>query len=134
MTVSCRTESPGAFRQVVTVDAHTLHADLPPASGGTGSAPGAHDYFDASLAVCKALTACVVAKQRGMALDRVSVEVRRDDSQERQGVYALEVRLAFEGALSPEEKQKLSDVLLRCPVHKLMTTADVRITHAPLAG
>jgi putative redox protein len=132
MTVSSRTEQPPSFRQVVTIDAHTLHADVGEALGGAGSAPGPHDFFDAALATCKALTAAHYAKQRGIALGRVAVEVTRDDSQERQGTYVLTVKLSFEGGLSEAEKQKLHDVVARCPVHKLMTQVKVEIRQLPL--
>lgn len=131
MTVSSRTEQPPSFRQVVTIDAHTLHADVGEALGGASSAPGPHDYFDAALATCKALTATYYAKQRGIALDRVAVEVTRDDSQERQGTYVLTVRLRFEGGLSDADRHKLHDVVARCPVHKLMTTTTVEIRQLP---
>lgn len=127
MTVRSHTESPPQFRQVVAVDAHTLHADVSAALGGTASAPTPHDLFDASLATCKALTACVYAKQRGIALERVTVEVERDDSQERQGTYVLIVKLGLEGGLSDADRHKLHDVVSRCPIHKLMTTATVEI-------
>lgn len=132
MGIACETETAGGMRQVLSIGAHTLHADLTEASGGTGSAPGAHDYFDASLAACKALTATLYARKRGMALERVRVEVTRDDSLERQGAYVLTVRLGFDGALTDAEKEKLYDVVSRCPVHKLMTTTTVEIKQLPL--
>ncbi len=130
--VDCRTETPGAFRQIVTVDAHTLHADVTPAMGGQDSAPGAHEFFDVSLATCKALTATWYAKKNNMALDRVEVHVESDRSHEREGTYVLHVSLAFFGGLSDAEKQKLHDVVGRCPVHKLMTTATIDIQTKPL--
>jgi putative redox protein len=132
MPVDCQTETPGGFRQVVRVDAHTLHADVNAASGSTGSAPGPHDYFDVSLATCKALTATWYAKKNGIALDRVEAHVERDDSRERQGTYVLRVKLAFFGALSDAETAKLFDVVSRCPIHKLMTSTTVEIETAPL--
>lgn len=132
MPVDCQTEKPGAYRQVVRVDAHTLHADVSAALGSEGSAPGPHDYFDVSLATCKALTATWYAKKNGIRLDRVEAHVERDDSKERQGTYVLRVKLAFFGALSDAEKAKLYDVVSRCPVHKLMTTTTVEIETAPL--
>lgn len=134
MAVECRTEEPGSFRQVIRVDAHTLHADVGPALGGQGSAPGAHDLFDASLAACKGLTATWYAKKNGLALDRVEVRVERDDSRERQGTYVLRVRLAYHGALSAADKARIHDAVTRCPVHKLMTTATVEVETAPLAA
>ena len=132
MTIRSVTENPGKFRQVVHIDAHTLHADLKQAVGGEDSAPGPHDLFDASLATCKALTVAVYAKSRKMALEGVSVEVTRDDSEERKGTYKLAVKLAFQGALSAEDKAKLHDISQRCPIHKLMTSSTIEITTLPL--
>ena len=131
MPVDVRTEKDRATRHVVTIDGRTLHADLGVEAGG-GTAPGAHDYFDASLAVCKALTAVAYARVKGFALDRVEAHVERDDSKEREGTYVLRVRLAFHGALSDAEKQRIHEVLGRCPIHKLMTTATVDVQTAPL--
>lgn len=132
MILTSKTESPGGYRQIVTIDAHTLHADVGPALGSEGSAPGPHEYFDASLATCKALTATWYAKKNNIALERVEVEVERDDSKERQGTYVLKVKLQFFGGLSDAEKQKLHDIAGRCPVHKLMTTTTIEIETAPL--
>ena len=136
MAIVSRNEVPGRMRQVVTVDAHTLHADVAVASGGEASAPGPHEYFDTALATCKALTAMVYARARNYALDRVEAHVERDDSRERQGVYVLHVKLAFHGALSDEEKRKIHDAVGRCPVHKLMTQGrtEVLTELAPAAG
>lgn len=131
MSILCKTETPSGMRQVITFDAHTLHADVAEALGGANSAPGPHDYFDVSLAACKALTATVYARARKIPLERVIVEVTRDDSRERQGTYALSVKLDFEGP-SPEEKAKIHDALTRCPIHKLMTTTTIEITQLPL--
>jgi putative redox protein len=133
MTIECRTETPGEARQVITIDAHTLFVDMSRAAGGGGSAPGAHDLFDASLAACKALTAVVYARARNMSLDRVIVKVNRDDTEERQGRYVLTVSIDFEGGLTDEERTKLHGVLDRCPVHKLMTKTTVEIVTLPLS-
>ena len=131
--VRSETEVPSKFRQIVRVDAHTLRADVLPEVGGEGSAPGPHEYFDVSLATCKALTAAWYAKRKKLALDRVEVLVTRDDTKEREGLYKLHVELAYFGALSDEEKKQLHDAVGRCPVHKLMTTATISIETAPLA-
>ncbi len=134
MTIAARTAESGKFRQILEVDGHAFQADVTPALGGEGAAPGPHELFDASLAACKALTAHWYAKKNGIALERVETKVERDDSKERQGTYVLRVRIAFFGALSEAEKHKLYDVVARCPVHKLMTTSTVEIETAPLEG
>jgi putative redox protein len=131
--IDCETERPGEFPQVLRVrELHTLHADVTASLGSTDSAPGPHDYFDAALAACKTLTATWYAKKNGIPLDRVEAHVERNDSREREGTYVLDVSLAFHGALSDAQKQKLYDVVGRCPVHKLMTTSTVEINTKPL--
>jgi len=42
------------------------------------------------------------------------------------------VRLAFHGPMTDAQREKLYDAVGRCPVHKLMTTAEVTIETAPL--
>lgn len=133
MTAHSQSESNGASRQVVTINAHTLFADLTPAPGETSSAPDPHDYFDVSLATCKALTAVWYARKNAIALERVEAYVDRDASKERAGTYGLHVKVAFFGPLSEEEKTKLFDVIERCPIHKLMTSTTVEISSEMLA-
>lgn len=126
MPILVATETPGGSRQVITVDAHTLYADTTAANGG-GTAPNPHDIFDAALASCKALTATLYARMKGMKLDRVVAEIQRDDTQEKQGTYVLDVRLRFEGDLTDAERQRLHDIAARCPIHKLMTTSTIEV-------
>lgn len=133
-TVQCATEKPNSFPQVLQVRTHTFRADVGPSAGGTDTAPGAHDYFDAALAACKALTATWYARKHQMPLERVESRVERDDSGERQGKYLLKVRLAFHGPLSDEQRSRLYAAVSACPIHKLMTTAEVQIETAPLGS
>jgi putative redox protein len=129
--IDCETERPNEYPQRIRVREHTLHADVGAALGGTDSAPDPHDYFDAALVACKTLTATWYAKQHGIPLERVEAHVERDDSKERQGTYVLEVRVAFHGPLTEEQRTKLYNAVARCPIHKLMTTTDVQIETAP---
>lgn len=126
-TIDCQTERPGEYPQVLRVRSHTLRADVGPASGSTDSAPGAHDYFDAALAACKALTATWYARRHGIPLERVESHVERDDSDERRGKYRLRVRVAFHGPMTDEQRAALHRAVGACPIHKLMTTTEVEI-------
>jgi putative redox protein len=132
MTIDCETERPNELAQVLRIRKHTLRADLGPGLGGTDSAPGAHDYFDAALAACKTLTATWYAKKNGIALERVEAHVDRDDKDERSGRYVLKVRLRYHGPITDEERSRLHAAVARCPVHKLMTSTEVVIETAPL--
>lgn len=131
-SVHCKTERPGAYRHRIEIRAHELHADLLAAEGGEDSAPGAHDYFDASLAACKALTAMWYAKKNGFPLEGVECDIDRDDSEERSGKYKLLVRLAFHGPLTDEQRTRIYAAAAKCPVSKLMTTSEVLVETAPL--
>ncbi|HEX5655645.1 MAG TPA: OsmC family protein, partial [Polyangiales bacterium] len=101
-------------------------------NGGHDVGPTPHELFDASLAACKTTTAHWYAKRANMPLESVEVKIERDDSQERQGVYKLNVSLTYHGPLTDEQRTKLHSAVTRCPLHKLMTTTEVIIETAPL--
>ncbi len=132
MIIDCESEQANEYPQVMRIGKHILHADVGPDSGSTDSAPGPHEYFDASLAACKTLTAIWYAKRNKIPLERVESHVERDASEERKGIYRLHVRLAFHGPMTDAQRAKLHDVVGRCPIHKLMTTTTVEIITAPL--
>ena len=130
MTVTVNTVSAEGFRHSVHIDDHELFADVPASSGGEGTAPEPHDYFDAALGAFKALTLKMYAKKKDIALTGVTVEVKRDNSEEQKGKYALHVKLTLKGVLTDAQREELHRVADRCPIHKLMTTTDVSIeTH-----
>ena len=130
--IDCETETPNTFPQTLRVRTHTLRADVGQAAGGTDSAPDPHDYFDAALAACKALTATWYAKRNGIPLERVESHVERDDREERAGKYRLNVRLVFHGPMSDADRERLYAAVSKCPIHKLMTSAEVVVDTAPL--
>ncbi len=127
MTITVNTESSEGFRHSVQIDEHLLFADVPKAVGGEGSAPEPHDYFDAALGTCKALTLKLYAQKKGIPLTGVTVEVKRDNSEEQKGKYGLQVKLTLKGVLSNAEREELLRVADRCPVHKLMTSTEVSV-------
>lgn len=130
MTVTVNTVSHDSFRHSIDIDGHPIYTDLPPSMGGEGSAPTPHDYFDAALGACKALTVKLYAQKKSIPLTGVTVEVKHDAEQEQQGKYALHVKLTLKGVLTDAQRQELHRVADKCPVHKLMTTAEVTIeTH-----
>lgn len=129
-TIDCETVRASEYPQTLHVRAHTLAADVGVDAGGTDSAPAPHDYFDAALASCKALTAHWYAKRHAIPLERVETHVERDDSRERNGLYRLRVRIAFHGPLSDDQRRALERAVANCPVHKLMTTSEVEIETA----
>lgn len=123
-TIRISTES--GLRHRIEIGEHQqLHCDVPVALGGEDSGPEPHDLFDAALGACKALTLMIYAKQKGLPLESLDVRVMRDDSQERQGIYRLNVELDLHGALDEPQRQQLLRIADKCPVHKLMTNVEV---------
>lgn len=114
--------------QRISIGPHTLHSDVSVELGGAGSAPEPHDLFDAALGACKALTLALYAKQRGLPLQGLDVTLNRDDSQERQGVYRLNIELTLHGALDDAQRQQLLRIADKCPIHKLMTSSTIEVS------
>ena len=63
MPVTVNTLNHDNFRHSVNINNHELFTDLPKSLGGDDSAPSPHDYFDAALASCKALTVKLYAQK-----------------------------------------------------------------------
>ncbi|MBZ5487905.1 OsmC family protein [Halomonas aquamarina] len=117
------------FRQRVEINSlEALYVDVPKAVGGEGSAPDPHDYFDISLGACKAITVQMYAKRKQWPLEAVTVTIHRDDSEEAEGTYKLTVVLALHGISDPEQRARLEEISLRCPIQRLMTQATIDIT------
>ena len=130
MTVTVNTVPHEGFRHSIKMDDYEVFTDVPKALGGEGSAPGPHDYFDAALAACKALTLKMYAKKKDIPLTGVTVEIKHNAEQEQQGKYKLHVKLTLKGVLTDAQRDELHRVADKCPIHKLMTTADISIeTH-----
>jgi putative redox protein len=129
--VRCETITASSYPVVVHLREHTFNSDLSTTSGGSDSAPGPHDFFDAALATCKAETSMWYAKRHDIPLERVECVVESDDSQERTGVYAFRVRLTFHGPLTDEQRAQLHRAAAACPITKLMTTSEIRIETDP---
>jgi len=127
MTIDCRTDPPGSLRHVLRIGPHTLVADMPFEAGGDDGGPSSHDLFDASLAACMAQTAVMYARLHQLSLERVLLHVERDASREREGTYALNVTVGFEGDLSVDQRARMLQIIDRCPVHKLMTVRTIEI-------
>jgi putative redox protein len=115
------------MKHTITVRQHSLVADEPESNGGEDSGPTPHDLFDSALGACKALTTLWYANRKQIPVEGIEVTVDRDDSEERKGLYRLQVTLALSGPLSETQRQELLNVAMKCPVHKLMAQATVEI-------
>ena len=127
MQIIVRTDPTALMRHIIDVRDHHLATDLAVEGGGEDTGPNPHDFYDASLGACKALTVRWYARRKNMPLDDVRVGIVRDASQERQGVYRLTATVTLHGALTDAQRQELLSVAAKCPVHKLMTSVTTEV-------
>jgi len=127
MTIVVTRDRAGKMRHTVAVRQHSLVVDEPVTNGGEDLGPTPHDLYDSALGACKALTTLWYARRRNIPVEGIEVSVERDDSEERKGVYRLDVTLALSGPLSEEQRRELLDVASKCPVHRLMAQARTEI-------
>lgn len=127
MTIHIQRDKTGPMRQTVRIRQHQFTADQPVAGGGEDAGPDPHELYDAALGTCKALTVLWYANRKGLPLEDVLVQVNRDGSREREGVYKLKATMTLVGPLTPEDRERLLQVAAKCPVHKLMTEVTTEI-------
>ena len=120
MIVVERISSEGTAHRI-TIGVHELIVDMKTTDGGTGAGPDPHDLYDAALGACKALTMLWYAQREDIPLEGIRIGVSRDASEEREGVYSLTARVAIDGPMTGDQKDRLIAVADKCPVHKLMT-------------
>ena len=127
MSIAIKRKSPSAMAQTISIRGHELLADEGTSNGVEDSGPTPHDFYDAALGACKALTVLWYARKKEIPVDDVQTVVERDDSGERAGVYKLTARMKISGALTDTQLAELLAVAKKCPVHKLMTTVTTEI-------
>jgi putative redox protein len=114
----------GPMQQVIEIGPHRLLTDVSPQFGGEGSGPEPHDLLAAALAACTTLTVNLYAKRKGWQLDEVQVTIRHGQEG---AAYALHRSIRYVGTLTEEEKQRLTDIANKCPVHKTLS-GQIQIT------
>ncbi len=128
MTIELKRVRPAATAQTIQIGKHNLTADMTLPEGGAGEGPSPHDFYDAALGACKALTVLWYANKKGIPVDDIRTSIRRDSSAEKSGIYRLAATLHVSGALSDEQIKELESVAGKCPIHKLMTAITTEIS------
>ncbi|MGE5651046.1 MAG: OsmC family protein [Bacillota bacterium] len=113
----------GKLQHVIEIGPHHLLTDAPAALGGEDTGPEPHDLLAAALAACTALTVTMYAKRKGWPLDDIDVRIEHGKLEQ---AYVLTRRIAYIGDLSPEQRDMLTAVANKCPVHKTLS-GEIRI-------
>jgi putative redox protein len=123
------------LQQTVTVGPHRLIADEPVAVGGEDSGPGPYDLLLAGLGACTSMTMRLYADRKSLPLDRVTVTLKHNrihaqdctECETREGMLdQIERVIAMDGALDPDQRQRLMEIADKCPVHRTLKS-EIRI-------
>jgi putative redox protein len=114
---------------------HHLIADEPPSAGGADTGPNPYGLLLSALAACKIMTAQMYADRKGWAVKRITAELENykvagkdcEDCETNSAakVDIIEVSLKFEGDLTAEQIQRLTQIADRCPIHRTLTSETV---------
>ncbi len=117
----------GKFAQWVRTPTHEFIADEPESYGGTDHGPTPYDLLLAALGTCTSMTMQMYAERKGIALDKVRIELEhsRDHHEdcvdcEKEGVPIQVIDRAIElsGELTEDQRKRLMEIADKCPVHK----------------
>lgn len=108
----------GATKSLVAANQFVTEADTtPPAGRGDGFRP--HELLEAALASCTAITLRMIADQRALNLDSITVSVEVDRSNADETVFQTKINLM--GHLSDDERELLVRSARTCPVRKTLS-------------
>jgi putative redox protein len=101
------------------VSGHKLRTDVSERLGGTNEGPEPHDYLEASLAACTAITVQMYANRHGIPLvsSDVKIKITKEGS-----VNKINRTIEFQGELLTEhQRNSLFAIAEKCPLHNFLT-------------
>ena len=129
------------YVQSVLVGPHLLQGDEPGSVGGSDAGPNPYELLLAALGTCTSITVRMYADRKQWPLKSVHIElsyarVHADDctacDKELKLVDGIEMKLAFFGELSESQRQRLTEIANKCPVHRtLESPIPIRARLAP---
>jgi putative redox protein len=110
---------------------HDFIADEPESIGGNDFGPSPYDYLSASLAACTVMTLKMYAQRKKWDLEEVYVYItyskkHSDDlmleTDVPKYIDVLQKKIELVGTLDEAQRQRLTEIASRCPVHKTLIT------------
>lgn len=138
-TVKVESKLDSKFKIESTVSGHQVVVDQPAAAGGSGAGPTPLEYLFVALAGCIGTIGRIVAMQKKIALNGMTVSVEGDinvdgllgkSTDDPVGFSEIRVNVDVEADMTAEEKEAfVHDVDARCPVSwNLLNASSVKVS------
>ena len=111
----------GKFQLQINTGKHQLFADEPDSFGGLDSGPSPFQLLGSALAACMTMTVRLYADRKGWPVKRIRTAVGHTREPDQEPRDRFDVRLAFEGELDAEQRERMVEIAGKCPVHRALT-------------
>ena len=119
------------YQVEITADNHRWVSDEP-RGVGDDAGPNPYDLLLGALGACKAITVQMYARKKGWLLEGVQAalstyKIHAKDCEDCESdpnakIDLIEVEISFQGELTPEQIQRLTEISERCPVHQTLVS------------
>lgn len=109
---------------------HRWSADEPIEAGGSDEGPTTYELLLGALAACTCITVALYCRRKGWSLEAIHAEfshdrIHADDcadcEQEHRGLIdRIRSRITITGDFDDEQRRRLAQIAVRCPVHKTL--------------
>jgi uncharacterized OsmC-like protein len=130
ITADLTLEPADGYRVELRNGRHVWNADEPADAGGTDTGPNPYELLLGALGACTLITLGLYARRKGIPLQSVSAtfhyeKVHSDDCEDcetdRTGwLDHVRTEIFLDGEFSDEQRTRLAEVAVRCPVHKTL--------------
>ena len=108
----------GMFAQTISVRHHRVLCDEAVAVGGEDRGPDPTEMLLGALGACVAMTLKMYAGRKGWDTGAIQIDLTGRDEN---GVFVVERRVSYGGALTDEQRTRLGEIAGKCPVSRRLT-------------
>ncbi|MEO1513107.1 MAG: OsmC family protein, partial [Planctomycetota bacterium] len=109
------------YTQDVRVQGHAMTIDADGEDGGDARGPNPTRVLHAALAACGSITAQMYARRKEIDLKSVEVAIRAAPGDDPHVNKTLKKRIRLEGDLTDAQRQRIGEIIDKCPVHRMLT-------------